>query len=273
MANSTNNCNLENRVAIVSGVGPGMGRDIALTLARAGANIVLAARSEAMLLAVGDEVEALGRSALAVVTDISRSDDCRALVDKAIARFGRIDILVNNAFFIGDMQPFEQTDIDNSWAQVLNINLLGYMRLSQAVIPQMKSQGKGSIIMINSVSMTQFNKAAPSVVSYASSKAGMLSASMYLAGELGQYGIRVNSVRPGYIDGDALNGYFSIKAQQWHCTAAEARQRVIDEELALPRLPHSEDIADTVLFFASDMSRAVTGATLDVNAGERIAMQ
>lgn len=121
--------------------------------------------------------------------------------------------------------------------------------------------------------MTGFEKTRPSVVSYASSKAGLLSASLYLAGELGQYNIRVNTVRPGYIDGEALQAYFLMKAQQWNTSADLARQRIIDEQLALNFIPHSSDIADTVLFFASDMSRAVTGATLDVNAGERIAMQ
>lgn len=265
--------NLEGQVAIISGVGPGMGRDVALSLAEAGANIVLAARSQDKLLAVQAEVEALGVQVLSVATDIGSTDDCLSLVEQAVSVFGRIDIVVNNAFLIGDMQPFEKTNIDDSWAQVLDVNLLGYMRLSQAVIPQMKQQGSGSIIMINSVSMTEYKKTAPSVVSYASSKAGMQSASMYLAGELGQYGIRVNSVRPGYIDGEALSAFFMIKGQEWGITTEQARQRVIDQELALSFIPHSEDIAEAVLFFASDMSRAVTGATLDVNAGERIAMQ
>jgi NAD(P)-dependent dehydrogenase (short-subunit alcohol dehydrogenase family) len=96
---------------------------------------------------------------------------------------------------------------------------------------------------------------------------------MYLAGELGKYGIRVNTVRPGYIDGDALQGFFEYQASEEGITADEFRQRIIDKELALDFIPHSKDIADTVLFFVSDMSRAVTGATLDVNGGERIAMQ
>ncbi|MEM1140996.1 MAG: SDR family NAD(P)-dependent oxidoreductase [Pseudomonadota bacterium] len=268
-----NFCDLSGRLAIISGIGPGMGRDVALTLAKAGADIVLAARREQSLLAVKEEVEAIGRKALPVTTDISSSEDCERLASEAVNNFGRIDILVNNAFFIGDMQPFETTDIDNSWSEVLDVNLLGYMRLSQAVVPQMKTQGSGSIIMINSVSMTQFKKTALPVVSYASSKAGMQSAAMYMAGELGEYGIRVNSVRPGYIDGEALSAFFMIKAQEWGCSEQEVRQRVIDEELALGFIPHSHDIAETVLFFASDMSRAVTGAMLDVNAGERIAMQ
>jgi NAD(P)-dependent dehydrogenase (short-subunit alcohol dehydrogenase family) len=142
---------LQDQVAIVSGIGPGMGRDISLALARAGANIVLAARSEPKMREVQQEIEDLGRKAISVVTDIGSSDDCQRLVERAIEAFGRIDILVNNAYSLGDMLPFENTDIDSTWQQVLNVNLLGYMRLSQAVVPQMKKQGRGSIVMISSV--------------------------------------------------------------------------------------------------------------------------
>lgn len=137
---------LSNRVAIVAGIGPGMGRDIALTLAAAGADIVLAARSDEKMQAVKTEVEAQGRRALAVVTDIASTGDCEQLVAMAREEFGRIDILVNNAFSIGDMRDFETTDIDQSWAQVLDVNLLGTMRLSQAVVPVMKQSG-GSIVI------------------------------------------------------------------------------------------------------------------------------
>jgi len=264
---------LQGKVAIVSGIGPGMGRDISLALAGAGANIVLAARSEQKMHEVQKEVEALGRKALSVVADIGSSDDCQRLVESAVEAFGRVDILVNNAYALGDMLPFESTDIDKIWRQVLDVNLLGYMRLSQAVVPQMKSQGGGSIVMISSVSMCDYQKYRPPLAAYASSKAGLQSASMFLAGELGEHGIRVNTVRPGYIDGDALQGFFDFKAGEEGITAEQYRQRIIDTELALNFIPHSQDIAETVLFFASEMSRAVTGATLDVNAGERIAMQ
>jgi len=264
---------LKGQVAIVSGIGPGMGRDISLKLAEAGANIVLAARSEEKLLAVQAEVEQLGVKALSVVTDIGKTEDCQALVEQSVQTFGRIDTLVNNAYDIGDIQPFESMDIDEVWQRVLNINLLGYMRLSQAVVPQMKAQAKGSIVMISSVSMCDFQNRRLPVSAYASSKAGLQSASMYMAGELGKSGIRVNTVRPAYIDGETLQEFFEFQAAEEGISVEDYRQRVIDTELALNFIPHSRDIADSVLFFASNMSRAVTGATLDVNAGERIAMQ
>ncbi|MEH6582074.1 MAG: SDR family oxidoreductase [Halioglobus sp.] len=261
---------LENKVAIVSGIGPGMGRDISLALARAGADIVLAARSEDKLLEVKAEVERLGRRALAVVTDIGSSEDCQRLVDKAVEHFGGVDILVNNAYFIGDMQPFESTDIDTVWRQVLDVNLLGFMRLSQAVVPIMKSRG-GAIVMINSVSMCDYVKNRAPVIAYASSKAALNTAALYMAGELGQYNIRVNSVRPGNIDGEALDFYFAALGEGLGMDGPSYKQKVIDEELALDFIPHSRDIADTVLYLCSDMARAVTGQTIDVNAGERMA--
>ncbi|MEH6593796.1 MAG: SDR family oxidoreductase [Halioglobus sp.] len=262
---------LENKVAIVSGIGPGMGRDISLALAAAGADVVLAARSEDKLLSLKVEIEQLGGRALAVVTDIGCSDDCQRLADRAMESFGRVDILVNNAYFIGDMKPFETTDIDSVWRQVLDVNLLGYMRLSQSVVPLMKAQGGGSIVMINSVSMCGYSKNSAPVIAYASSKAALNTAALYMAGELGQYGIRVNSVRPGYIDGDALGFYCDALGQELGLSGPDYKQKLIDEELALDFIPHSRDIAQTVLYLASDMSSAVTGQTIDVNAGERMA--
>ena len=143
---------LKDRVAIVSGIGPGMGRDISLAFARQGANVVLAARGADKLEAVAAEVRACGRRALCVATDIAKVDDCRTLADAAQREFGRIDILVNNAFR-GGLEPL-MADADTSeWRKIFDVNVFGSLQLTQAVIPHMRRGGGGSIVFINSMSM------------------------------------------------------------------------------------------------------------------------
>ena len=253
---------LQNRVAIVSGIGPGMGRDISIALARAGADIVLAARGADKLAAVADEVRALGRRAVALPTDIARAEDCRRLVDAAIAELGRVDVLVNNAFK-GGLEPlFADADLDE-WRKVFDVNVFGSLQLTQAVVPHMRRQGGGSIVFINSMSMRVIE---PRFAGYASSKGALMVAAQSLARELGPDKIRVNSVVPGYIWGASLEGYFKALAKQQGVTP-EAIYDQIAARTALRHIPTSAEIADAVLFFASDLSRVVTGQALDVNGG------
>jgi NAD(P)-dependent dehydrogenase (short-subunit alcohol dehydrogenase family) len=253
---------LENHVAIVSGIGPGMGRDISLALAREGANIALAARSAAHLEAVAADVRALGRQALAVPTDIAQADDCRRLVDAAHAELGRIDVLVNNAFK-GGVEPLIEDAKMDDWRKIFDVNLFGSIQLSQAVIPHMKRQGGGSIVFVNSMSMRVIEAG---MGGYAASKAALMVAAQTLAKEVGRHKIRVNSVVPGYIWSDKLTGYFRYLAKQ-QGTTYEAVLSDITGRTALHHIPTSEEIANAVLFFAADISRAITGQALDVNGG------
>lgn len=253
---------LEDKVCIVSGIGPGMGRDVSLALAREGADLVLAARTPERLDEVAAAVRALGRKAVCVVTDISKKQDCAYLAEAAHGELGRIDVLVNNAFFGGKYVPVEEADLDD-WRRVFDVNVYGSIQLSQAVIPTMKAQGGGSIIMINSMSMRIIE---PRFGGYAASKGALMIATQTMARELGQFRIRVNSVVPGYIWGPALEGYFKqlAKAQD---TTPEAVYEQIASRTALHHIPNSEEIAGAVVFFASDLSRVVTGQALDVNGG------
>ncbi len=253
---------LKDRVAIVSGIGPGMGRDISLACAREGADIVLAARSAGPLDEVAADVAKLGRRALGIPTDIAKPDDCKRLVDAAIKEFGRVDVLVNNAFKGGVEPLFEQATMDD-WRKIFDVNVFGSLQLTQAVVPHMKKQGGGSVVFINSMSMRIIEA---SMGGYAASKGALMIASQTLAKELGPYKIRVNSVVPGYIWSDKLAGYFRYLAKQQGRTYEEVHKE-ISERTALHHIPDSEEIADTVVFFASDMSRAVTGQALDVNGG------
>jgi len=253
---------LENRIAIVSGIGPGMGRAISLAFAREGAHLVLAARTAPALESLAGELRSLGRQALAVPTDIARPDQCERLADAAHAEFGRIDVLVNNAFLARPYETIEDASMDD-WRKIFEVNVFGTIQLSKAVVPHMKAQGGGSIVMINSMSMRIIE---PRFGGYAASKGALMTAVQTMAEELGAYKIRVNSVVPGYIWGPSLEGYFKQLARQQGATV-EAIHAEIASRTALNHLPSAEEIADAVVFFASDLSRVVTGQALDVNAG------
>jgi NAD(P)-dependent dehydrogenase (short-subunit alcohol dehydrogenase family) len=253
---------VQDKVAIVSGIGPGMGRDIALALAREGAHVVLAARSMDKLTAVAPEIEALGRRVLCVPTDVTKPEDCERLVAEAKRAFGRVDILSNNAFDPGARELVEEANLEG-WRGMFEVNFYGAVQLSQEVIPLMKRQGGGAIVMTNSMSMRLIIER---YGGYAASKAALLAATQTMARELGQYKIRVNSIVPGYIWGDRLKGYFERTAEQRGKSFDEVYGEIA-AQTALRQLPHSEEIAPAVVFFASDWARAITGQTLDINGG------
>jgi NAD(P)-dependent dehydrogenase (short-subunit alcohol dehydrogenase family) len=256
---------LEGKVAIISGIGPGMGRDISLLFAEHGADLVLGARTVASCEAVADEVRALGRRTEVVHLDITEAESCQAAADAAVAAFGGIDILVNNAFQDGNHKTFERSSLDE-WKATMDVNLWGTLQMTEAVVPAMVERGGGRIVMINSMSTHRIE---PKYGAYATSKGALETASKALARELGVHGIRVNSVFPGYIWGDKVEWYFEHLAKKEGITPEEYYRRVADET-ALKYLPHSSEIAGSVLFFASDLSKPVTGQGLGVNAGHWI---
>ena len=253
---------LAGRVAIVSGIGPGTGRSIALACAREGADVVVAARTVGALEEVAAEVRAHGRRALAVPTNVARPEDCRRLADAAQAEFGRIDVLVNNAFRSAPYEPVEEASMDD-WRQIFDVNLFGSVQLSQAVVPHMKARRTGAIVMVNSMSVRIIE---PRFGGYAASKGALLVAVQTMAKELGASGIRVNSVVPGYIWGPALARYFEHLATERGVTP-EAVYADVAARTALNHIPDSDEVADAVVFLASDLSRAITGQALDVNGG------
>ncbi|MEX2293259.1 MAG: SDR family oxidoreductase [Acidimicrobiales bacterium] len=256
---------LDGKVAIVSGIGPGMGRDISLLFAEHGADLVLGARTVANCEAVAHEVRAVGRKAEVVRLDITDADSCRAAVAAGVAAFGGIDILVNNAFADGNHKTFERSSLDE-WKATMDVNLWGTLQMTEAVVPAMTERGGGHVVMINSMSTHRIEA---TFGAYATSKGALETATKVLATELGVHGIRVNSVFPGYIWGDKVEWYFEHLAGKEGITPEEHYRRVADET-ALKYLPHSSEIAGTVLFFASDLSKPVTGQGLGVNAGHWI---
>ena len=197
---------LEGKTAIVSGIGPGLGREIAVAFAREGAQVMLAARTESFLKEVAAEIEDAGGRAAYSPTNIADADQCRQTVERAVEAFGRVDVLVNSAFRPDVFQPFENVDLVK-WRKIFEVNVFGTLQLTQAVVPQMKAQGSGSIVFIGSQSMRKMSMPDGG---YASSKGALMTAAQVLAQELGPDGIRVNTVVPGWMDGPAVRGMFEM---------------------------------------------------------------
>lgn len=253
---------LQNKVVVVSGVGPGLGRTLALRAAHAGADVVLAARTASVLEETAAAVAATGRRAVAVPTDITDEAAALALVKVTVDTFGRVDGLVNNAFVVPPMAPLAEVAIEDIRSG-FETNVYAALRLTRLFTPAL-AESKGSVIMINSVAVRHSK---PLFGPYKMAKAGLLALAQSLSSELGPRGVRVNSVAPGYIWAPALQAYFAHLAGE----RGVPEQQVYDEVAAgldLRRLPEPDEIADSVLFLLSDLARAVTGQCLDVNGGE-----
>jgi NAD(P)-dependent dehydrogenase (short-subunit alcohol dehydrogenase family) len=253
---------LRDKVVVVSGVGPGLGRAVAVQCARAGADLVLAARTESRLDEVAKEVAAVGRRAVAVATDVNDDSSSRGLADAALEAFGQVDSLVNNAFAMPPIKDLGTVDLD-AVRTAFETNVLAALRMTRLFAPALEDSG-GSVVMINSAVLRHSRR---TFGAYKLTKSALLAVAQSLATELGPRGIRVNSVAPGYIWADSLQWYFEYLAQQ---RGVDPRQ-VYDETAAtidLRKLPEPDEIADAVVFLASGLARAITGQCLDVNGGE-----
>ncbi len=253
---------LEGKVAIVSGLGPGMGRDISLQFAEEGADVVLAARTPKRMEKVEKEIIDKGGRCLCITCDITDNDACVALVAEASSEFGGVDVLVNNAFHGGDYTPFMDGNLD-TWRETMDTNFFGTLQLTKAVVPSMRARGGGHIVMVNTMSVQRVQEG---YGAYAGSKGALATVTKTLAVELGKDGIRVNAVHPGYIWGDSVEWYFGELAKQRDVTPQEIYDEIAGET-ALKYLPHSSEIAGAVLFYASDLSKCITGTALPVNGG------
>ncbi|MEV6138465.1 SDR family oxidoreductase [Nocardia sp. NPDC051990] len=253
---------LQDKVVVVSGVGPGLGRAIAVQSARAGADVVLASRTESRLTEVAKEITGLGRRAVVVPTDINDEAAVTNLVETAQSAFGHVDTLVNNAFQIPPITDLADVDLDDVRAG-FETNVLAALRLTRLFVPAL-TDSKGSVVMINSAVLRHSRR---TFGPYKMAKASLLALAQSLATELGPKGIRVNSVAPGYIWADNLKWYFNYLAEQRGITPEEVYAETA-ETIDLRKLPEPDEIADAVVFFASHLARAITGACLDVNGGE-----
>lgn len=246
---------LDNRTALVTGAARGIGRQIAITFAAEGASVVIADLADA-----GDvvrEIEALGREAIAVKTDISCKADVDDVVEAGIRAFGRIDILVNSA---GIIRPAGLLDMsEEDWDAVLDVNLKGVFLIMQAVARRMIRQNYGKII--NIASTCGLNTVSGPVANYAPSKAGVIQLTKVGATELGPYGINVNAIAPGPVTTELhYEGRTPEQVEQYFERSRKAA--------VLGRIGSPEDIANVALFLASDESSLITGQVIAADGGK-----
>lgn len=245
---------LKDKVAIVTGSSRGIGEAIARTYARAGAKVVLASRKPEGIQAVADSIVADGGEAFARSCHTGRPEECEALVQAAVERYGKVDVLVNNAATNPHFGPMLTCDF-GQWDKTFEVNVKGYFVLARAVAQHLLDcNGQGSIVQIASVVGTM---GAPLQGIYGMTKAAVISMTKTLAQELGPAGIRVNAIAPGLVE---------TRFAQALVNDDTLRNMILDRT-ALKRVAKPEDIAGTALFLASDAAAYVTGAVWTVDGG------
>lgn len=250
-----NRFDVSGKVIIITGAGQGIGRDYALAFAEAGAKPVLAEINGEKLGAVAAEIESKGGTALAIETDIGSPDSVQAMVEKTRDAYGQIDVLVNNAALFATLpsRPFYEIPFEE-WNQVLHVNITGSYLCAKAVVPSMKQAGQGKIINISSGTVPQ---GIPGFMHYVTSKAGVIGMTRVMARELGDDGITVNAVMPGY-----------TKTEIEHASMNDDLHEFIQQKRVLKRPETPDDLIGVVLFLASPASSFITGQTIACCGGE-----
>ncbi len=250
---------LKDKVVIITGAGPGMGQALCRGAAAEGAKVAISARSVDAINAIRDDIIKAGGEAIAVPTDVSDTAQCNRLVEETLKAFGRIDGLVHSAYYHPDWTPLESAKIDQI-SRALDVIAVGGLRMAQAVIPTMRSQGSGSIVNISTLATRKPN---PGEGGYAMGKSALAQLSRQLAVELGGSGIRVNTALMGWMDGVPLDGFFSTLPDGGKALRAETAARI-----PVGHIPPDKDCAKAVYFLLSDYASEVSGVALDVNGGD-----
>ncbi len=257
---------LTDKVVVLSGVGPGLGRSLGEEAAKMGADLVLVSRTPKRLEKMAEVVRSHGRRALVVPTDITDEDQRKALVEATLEEFGRVDCLINNAFGIPPMDPISTLDLEGL-RTANETNVFAPLRLSALFadsLAQSDDKVGGSVIMVNSCVIYSSQ---PEYSGYKLSKGTLEHLAQSLATELGPRGIRVNSVAPSYIYEDVNKAYFDWIASESGRTHEEVYAEKA-EPTDLKRLATPDEVARAALFLASDLASAVTGQMLNVDCGE-----
>ena len=269
---------LRGKVVIVSGVGIGFGRDLALAMAEHGAQVVMGARRDVVMAPLADEIRAHGGECVWQTCDITVPSECEALAQLAVDTFGGLDVLVNNAFDPGVLKgspyDWEPSGDPVTWEPVLTadlapfrrameVNFFGTLNMTRAAVPHLQARGEGRVLMINTQSSMWIK---PTHGAYAASKGALWTITKTLARELGPSGIRVNGLHPGFIDGIPVSKSINESADRIGMPVEQLRG-AIAAETCLGYLPSGEELAGAAVFFASDLSRSITGQALAINAG------
>jgi len=241
---------LNGKTALVTGAAQGIGRDIALALAADGADIAICDVNLEAAQKTAADIEAKGRKALALKTNVASSDDVNAMVEQTIQKFGRIDILVNNAGITRDGLILRMKDED--WDLVLSINLKGAFLCTKAALKHMTKQRSGTIINIASIVGAMGNAGQ---ANYVASKAGLIGLTKTIAREYANRNVTANAVAPGFID-----------TAMTQALTENVRQELA-KQIPLGRLGSSEDVANAVRFLASPAAAYITGQVIHVNGG------
>lgn len=251
---------LSTKVAIVTGGASGIGKAITVALARKGVSTVIADLNLSGAKEIVQEITTLGSEAIAIKTDVSKSEEVNNMVAKTIEHFGRIDILVNNAGIderIACVTPDHyiiENMMEEEWDKIMNTNLKSMFLCCRAVVKHMKKNRSGKIVSISSADGKRGGSG--TLLAYSVSKAGIICLTKGLARYLAPYGINVNSVAPGAIEGTGFSNLWTEKEKQEDIKATP-----------LGRLGDPEDVAEAVLFLVSDKAKYITGEILDVNGG------
>lgn len=253
---------LAQKVVVVTGAGNGIGRATALRCAAAGATLVLAGRSTEKLEEVAAGLRSAGSTALVVPTDVTDPEAVEQLAAGTITAFGRADVLVNNSGIAGPTALAWETPIAE-WQQTLDVNLTGPWLCARVFIPHMIERGSGSIVNIGSVTG---KRPLLGRTPYAATKAGLIGITRTLAEEAGPHNIRVNLISPGPVEGPRIERVFEGQAEATGKSVGEVRG-AFEKLSPMNRLVVEDEVADAVVFLASDAASAITGIDLNVSAG------
>jgi 3-oxoacyl-[acyl-carrier protein] reductase len=242
---------LRDKVGIVTGGSRGIGRAIALALANEGCRVAVCARGEDALREVERDIAGRGGQALTLTADVTRADDCERAVAETVARFGRLDILVNCA------GTRDRADTDENWSEMFESNVMGAVRMTRASVPHMRSSGGGSIVHIASI----YGRESGGYATYNAVKSAMIAHAKAMAVELAP-DVRVNSVAPGSVA--FPGGTWGRRLEE----DPEGMRAFIEQNIPMGRFGTPEEIANVVAFLCSDNASWVTGACINVDGGQ-----
>ena len=253
---------LGDTVAVVTGAGKGIGRQIALALADAGATVALAGRDRLGLEHTLGLIDGLGRHALVTPADIRVPAEVEAMAAQVLDELGRVDVLVCNSGVAGPTAPLWEISVED-WEETLRVNVTGTFLCCRALLPAMIARRTGSIVVIGSVSG---KRPLYGRTPYTTGKLGLVGLVRTLAWETGPYGIRVNLISPGYVAGPRIERVIEAQARALRIDVDEARERLVSSS-PLARLTAPEDVAACAVFLCSPAADAITGEDLNVSTG------